>query len=445
MIPLSKFCPDCGRQHPDEAVKCTDCGLRLVKGNAPEPVLLDNRYEIPDVVKSGAMGCVYRGLDTRLGNIVAVKKMIIPHSPENRERFLREAKLLSQLHHGGLPNVSDFFVAQDPETREMSHFLVMTFIDGKDLETVMEEEKKPLPFETVIDYFRQILEILSYLHSQEPPVIYRDMKPSNIMVSKGKIFLVDFGIARLFTGEVRGTVVGTPGYAAPEQYRGFSDAKSDIYSLGVVMHYLLTGRDPSDFEAAPFQFDSIRNFNTEISEDFDRLIMSMLDVLPENRPESADKIIGMMGFPRNSSGYLLSTTGEKPYSSGVNLSETAPADNLSKTAPQPEDEASKLLIPLSVLFLFIMILFPMLMMNKGCSNEYPPKSTPQTSSPSPSVSPLQSVAPSPSSLLLSSPSPLPSPSMSTDYHFDNPEMKASPSPSPSITTSPEISPVSTSP
>ncbi len=406
---MPKFCPDCGRQHSDDAVKCSDCGLRLVKGNAPEPVLLDSRYKILDMIKSGAMGCVYRGLDTRLGNIVAVKKMLIPHSPENRERFFREAKLLSQLHHGGLPNVSDFFVAQDPETREISHFLVMTFIDGKDLETIIEEEKKPLPMKTVLDCFRQILDILSYLHSQEPPVIYRDIKPSNIMISKEKIFLVDFGIARLFTGEEKGTVVGTPGYAAPEQYRGFADAKSDIYSLGVVIHYLLTGKDPAHFEAAPFKFDSIRKYNMDVSEEFDGLIKSMLDVVPENRPESVEKIMELMGFHRESSstgsnrnGDIFSDTGKIPdgLTTGVNgpgshgggiSSGTEPGES----ASGQKDEASKFLIPASILFLFVMIFFPM-MMNKSCNQEYPPQPvhivSPTTSpsitpTPSPSVSP----------------------------------------------------------
>ena len=432
---MPKFCPDCGRQHPDDAVKCTDCGLRLVKGNAPETVLLDSRYEILDVVKSGAMGCVYRGLDTRLGNIVAVKKMLIPHSPANRERFLREAKILSQLHHGGLPNVTDFFVAHDPETREISHFLVMTFIDGKDLETIIEEEKKPLPLETVLDYFYRILEILSYLHSQEPPVIYRDIKPSNIMISKGKIFLVDFGIARLFTGEEKGTVVGTPGYAAPEQYRGFADAKSDIYSLGVVVHYLLTGKDPADFEAAPFKFDSIRKYNMDVSEEFDSLIQSMLDVVPENRPESVEKIMEMMGFSRESLSAgsnrnedifsdmggipekLTTKAGRSVISGGSISAGTEPGGSPSGSTSGKKDEASKFLVPLSVLFLFIVILFP-IMMNRGCYQEYPPHPVPTVSPiPSPSVTPtpliilIPPITPTPSVIPTPPVTPTPAPSV----------------------------------
>jgi serine/threonine protein kinase len=256
-------------------------------------VMLDNRYEILSTIKAGGMGCVYRARDSRLGTIVALKKMVSRlTSPDDsryaEERFREEARLLSTLHHGGLPKVFDYFTSEDKETGKAAHFLAMTFIEGKDLETIMAERNRdPFVPGEAIPYFRQIADILDYLHSQSPPIIYRDLNPRNIMVAKEKIVLVDFGIARLFSPSQKGTVIGTPGYAAPEQYRGGAEPRSDIYALGVLMHYLLTGRNPEDTALPLFTFECPGALNPDIPPFLDRLIMSMVDVIPEHRPASA--------------------------------------------------------------------------------------------------------------------------------------------------------------
>jgi len=283
-------------------------------------MILDNRYEVLSVVKSGAMGCVYKALDTHLDNIVALKQMISTFSkPQDivyaEQRFKEEAKLLAKLHHGGLPKVIDHFIVIDPVSHKTAHYLVMSFIEGKDLETIISErKKKPFPVEQALDYFKQMLEILQYLHTQNPPVIYRDLKPSNIMLQNNKIFLVDFGIARIFSPQQQGTAIGTSGYAAPEQYRGSAEPRSDIYSLGVVMHYLLTGKNPQESMLPLFTFEPPGKINPQIPEYLDKLITSMIDLVPTTRPESAVKISEILktGSRRPTSQSVSITTASMP-------------------------------------------------------------------------------------------------------------------------------------
>ncbi|MEQ8224765.1 MAG: serine/threonine-protein kinase, partial [Candidatus Eremiobacterota bacterium] len=263
-----------------------------------EKILLEDRYEILEIVKSGGMGTVYKALDTRLGGFVAVKKLLDFHSTNrdySKNRFTEEARLLSKLHHSGLPKVIDFFITSDPETDEIACYLVMTFIEGKDLECIINERGGSIfPLDESIDYFRQILNILSYLHSQSPPVIYRDIKPSNIMIKEGHVFLVDFGIARVFVPQQKGTIIGTPGYSPPEQYKGFTSQISDIYSLGALMHYLLTGINPLDENRPPFKFEPVRDINPEVPEYIEKIVMSMVDMAVKNRPVSAEEILKLL-------------------------------------------------------------------------------------------------------------------------------------------------------
>jgi serine/threonine protein kinase len=262
--------------------------------------LLDNRYEVMEEIKSGAMGCVYKALDTRLGNIVALKQMLTYYTNtsekrEAEERFRKEAAILSRLHHGGLPKVIDYFIHIEPDTGKTCHYLVMTFVEGKDLEkTIIERRMNPLPVDEAFDYFKQILEILKYLHSQNPPIVYRDLKPSNVMVEKGKVFLVDFGIARTYAPKQQGTIIGTPGFASPEQYKGYADSRSDIFSLGAMMHFILTMENPADPSKPMFSFQQINKINPKVPDYLSNIISSMLEVVPEMRPESAEKILKML-------------------------------------------------------------------------------------------------------------------------------------------------------
>jgi len=297
---MPKYCDDCGNENRDTAKFCRKCGGKLEpSGNAliSTPILLDNRYEIISIVKSGAMGCIYKARDTRLDNIVAVKQMLSSFANPNdaqylETRFKEEARMLSTLHHGGLPKVMDYFTVREPSTGKLSHYLVMTFIEGPDLETIIHQRGgKLFPVDEAVGYLAQILDILHYLHGRNPPVIYRDLNPRNTMIQEGRIFLVDFGIARLFTPAQKGTSIGTPGYAAPEQYKGDAEPRSDIFSLGVMMHYLLTGKNPEDASKSNFTFDAPKTLNPWVTEWLDSLIMSMVDVLPDKRPKCAAEIM----------------------------------------------------------------------------------------------------------------------------------------------------------
>lgn len=296
MKDMTQACPGCGMENVDSAKFCNNCSKSLSQCGTSKLTFLDNRYEVISIIKSGAMGCVYKARDTRLNNTVALKKMFSSFTDpqETRyaeERFREEAQLLSKLHHGGLPKVLDFFIETDPETNISARYLVMTFIEGHDLEVMINERKQtPFPVDEALDYFRQILDILKYLHSQNPPVIYRDMNPRNIMLQNGKIFLVDFGIARQFNPEQKGTAIGTPGYASPEQYKGFAEPRSDLYSLGAVMHYLLTGINPEGNSQTLFTFEPVRTINPDVPEYLEQILMSMVDLVPAKRPSSAEAV-----------------------------------------------------------------------------------------------------------------------------------------------------------
>jgi len=153
--------------------------------------LIGGRYVMISMIKSGAMGCVFKAYDTRLGIHVAVKKMLSPlvtpgEVEYSEKRFRDEATILSSLHHAGLPGVIDFFTTRNASSGETAHYLVMSFIEGRDLESLMEERaQKPFPIPEAPEIFRQIADILTYLHEHNPPIVYCDLKLSNIMLQKG--------------------------------------------------------------------------------------------------------------------------------------------------------------------------------------------------------------------------------------------------------------------
>jgi len=163
---MAKFCPDCGKACRDTFKHCRHCGCKLNPSGTtiiPNPKILDNRYEIISTVKAGAMGCVYKAKDTRLDNVVAVKQMLNSFTnPEDihyaETRFKEEAKMLSTLKHNGLPKVIDFFVEKELSSGRHLHYLVMEFIEGKDLETLIKENnQKPFSVEESLACFTQIL------------------------------------------------------------------------------------------------------------------------------------------------------------------------------------------------------------------------------------------------------------------------------------------------
>lgn len=227
------------------------------------------------------MGSVYLATDTRLPRQWALKELI-QNSQDEAERlqaeqsFVAEAQILSGLNHPSLPRVVDFFQENG------RHYLVMDYVEGTTLEQVL--EKGPLSAGEVIRLGVQMCEALEYLHGQAQPVIFRDLKPANIILTRsGKPMLVDFGIARVFR-QGAGTdtrALGTPGYAAPEQYgRGQSDHRTDLYALGATLHHCLSGSDPGE---SPFQFASLEN----VSEELNRLILRAVSLKPEDRFQNA--------------------------------------------------------------------------------------------------------------------------------------------------------------
>ncbi|MGH7879941.1 MAG: protein kinase domain-containing protein, partial [Candidatus Binataceae bacterium] len=171
--------------------------------------------------------------------------------------FQREADMLAQLSNEHIPRVIDRF------SEANHHYLVMEYIDGLTLEDRLKQAGGKLAPEPVVDVAIQILETLEYLHDLSPPVIYRDLKPSNVMITpSGRAKLIDFGIARHFAPLTNATMIGTQGYAPPEQYRGKVEARSDLYALGATMHHALSGRDPA--AEPPFSFPPLRKVSPEI-------------------------------------------------------------------------------------------------------------------------------------------------------------------------------------
>src|SRR5579859_5178396 len=180
----------------------------------------------------------------------------------------------------------------DHFTASERSYLVMDFIEGETLEDYLDHVGGgPLPLERVLTWGEQLCDVLNYLHTHQPPIIFRDLKPSNVMISgSGHIYLIDFGIARVFKpGQAHDTVaLGSPGYAAPEQYgKAQSTPRSDIYSLGALMHFLLTGVDPSD---QPFFFKPASELNPDVPLELERLLVRMLNMDAERRPASAQVV-----------------------------------------------------------------------------------------------------------------------------------------------------------
>lgn len=252
--------------------------------------ILQTRYKITKLIGQGGMGAIYLADDTRFSNRVCVIKEMLDHFTDEEQRaiattnFLREADMLSSMHHEGIPEVYDRF------SEGNRHYLVMEYIQGIDLEQKLEQASEPFDEKSVLNWAIQICDILSYLHNQKPPIIYRDMKPANLILTKtGKIYMVDFGIARFFNPIKKGTMVGTQGYAPPEQYRGLMEPRSDLFALGATMHHLLTSRDPQ--EEPPFSFPKVRHLNNKVSASTEKLIEKSLEKDASDRFESAEDML----------------------------------------------------------------------------------------------------------------------------------------------------------
>jgi serine/threonine protein kinase len=322
------ICPVCRRGNRSESAFCAYCGYRLKSsaapyvlpqatahhgavppttpmppadgsGNLPAGLVLKRRYRILRKVAQGGMGAVYESVDVFAppGTRWAVKEMSLAAlAPQERPQamadFRREAHMLHTLRHPNLPTVVETF-------EEMArHFLVMEFIPGRTLLNVLDNTAGYLPEDRVMAWARQLFDVLNYLHSQDPPIVYRDVKPANVMLfeSTERIKLIDFGIARFHRqGKAQDTeAFGTAGYAPPEQYgKGQTDQRSDVYALGATLHHLVTKHDPS---LNPFNWLPARRLNPHVSPALENALTVATSLDPTRRFQTVAEFAGALGL-----------------------------------------------------------------------------------------------------------------------------------------------------
>ncbi len=255
--------------------------------------VIDGKYEILKEIGRGGMSVVYLAMDKHLNKQWAVKEIRKKGSGKNDEivvnSLLAEAHLMKRLDHPALPRIVDII------DNGITIYVVMDYIEGESLDKVLNEHGA-LPEELVVGWAKQLCDALSYLHSQKPPIIYRDMKPANVMLKpEGNIKIIDFGIAREYKEQnlADTTVLGTKGYASPEAYSGQTDPRSDIFSLGMTMHNLLTGIDPRNGEP----YAPVRQWNPELSEGIEIIIDRCVEPAAENRYQSCADLLYDLEHP----------------------------------------------------------------------------------------------------------------------------------------------------
>ena len=265
---------------------------RTLTGLLTQQHVIKQRYRILAMVGKGGFGAVYRVADMQFGNrVLAIKEMSQSNlSPqelaEATDAFKREALLLANLTHPNLPRIYEQF------SDSGRWYLVMDFIEGETLEDTLDKAGGKLPVEKVLHIGMQLCSVLDYLHNRQPPIIFRDLKPANVMLGhNGHVYLIDFGIARHFKpGQSKDTsALGSTGYAAPEQYgKAQTTQRADMYSLGATLHEMLSGNDPSD---SPFHFAPLQLHTTPALASLETLIMQMLEIDVSKRPASAASIM----------------------------------------------------------------------------------------------------------------------------------------------------------
>jgi eukaryotic-like serine/threonine-protein kinase len=377
MLPSTVYCDTCGAANRPQARFCIACGKAMAPasslpptiqaspivtstpptvlagptpsspsftGRLPANSLLKQRYLILSRLGQGGMGAVYKAADTQLGDrLVAVKEMSqkgldAQEIVEAAETFKQEALMLAGLpHHPNLPSIYDHFAEGG------RWYLVMDFIAGQTLEEHLARAKGGyLPVEEVLDIGIQLCTVLGYLHQHKPPIIFRDLKPANVMrTADGHLYLIDFGIARNFKqGQAKDTIAyGSAGYAAPEQYgKAQTTQQSDIYSLGATLHYLLSGTDPSQ---TPFDFAPLTN--SPIPAGLSMLIAQMVETKVDKRPASMAEVKqALQRIATQPAGSQLPPT---QYAGGASLPPTPPASNL----PLPPTQRARVFFPLGTL------------------------------------------------------------------------------------------------
>jgi len=287
----ARFCPHCGQSPTSHQLALAD---KFITGQMPQGHLLRGsdgaEYMILRLIAQGGMGAVYEIGRMSDGTHWAMKEMSETafargDRAKTVAQFREEAELLRALRHDNLPRVADVFESNH------RHFLVMELIEGRTLNQLLDARGGPLPEQDVVDWGAQLCRVLAFLHSRNPPIIYRDLKPDNIMVETagGRVKLIDFGIARRFKGGKRSDtfMLGTRGYAAPEQFgKAESDARTDLYALGATLHHLLTHENPTSRKM--FDFPPLANYpHLKLSHRTCQAIDATLQPAPDARPADA--------------------------------------------------------------------------------------------------------------------------------------------------------------
>lgn len=251
--------------------------------------VVDKKYKILNKIGQGGMSTVYLAMNERANKPWAIKEVRKDGTADFeiiKQSQIMETNLLKKLDHPNLPSIIDVIDQTD------SFLIVMDYIEGKPLSEALEQYKS-LPCEDVIEWAKQLCDVLEYLHTRKPPIIYRDMKPANIMLQPdGFVKLIDFGIAREFKEKniQDTTCLGTRGYAAPEQFggQGQTDARTDIYCLGATIYHLVTGHNPSE---PPYEMYPIRHWNPSFSSGLEQIIIKCTQRNPDDRYQSCGELL----------------------------------------------------------------------------------------------------------------------------------------------------------
>ena len=251
---------------------------------------IDDKYEILKLIGQGGMSKVYLAMDKRLNKQWAIKEIEKRAKDKNNEIVIQsaiaEANLIKQLDHPAIVRIVDIIDNGDVI------YIIEDYIEGETLSTILENNGAQ-PQELVIEWAMQICEALEYLHTRKPPIIYRDMKPANVMLKPdGNIKVIDFGIAREYKDQSLADTVslGTKGYAAPEQFggKGQTDARTDVYCLGVTLYHLLTGQNPCE---PPYEIYPIRHWNPQLSAGLEAIIQKCTQLNPDDRYQSCAELL----------------------------------------------------------------------------------------------------------------------------------------------------------
>lgn len=250
--------------------------------------IIDDKYKILTEIGRGGMSVVYLAMDQRLNKQWAIKEILKKANTQDDEiainSLMAEANLMKNLDHPVLPRIVDII------DNGKTIYVIMDYIEGRSLDKEL-KEKGAQPEEKVLGWAKQLCEGLSYLHNQKTPIIYRDMKPANVMLKpEGTVKIIDFGIAREFKDSGDTKIMGTPGYAAPEQHRGRSNPRSDIFALGMTMAHLLTGMGPDSY--AP-----VRQWNPELSEGIEAIIEKCVQIDETKRYQNCAELLYDLEHP----------------------------------------------------------------------------------------------------------------------------------------------------